>query len=47
VDTKLRHAFNVELMKMKKSGELFRILRPFGFTEKEMTKLTTKELCAQ
>lgn len=47
VDTKLRDAFNVELMKMKKSGELLRILRPFGFTEKEMTKLTTKELCAQ
>ncbi|GHH82982.1 ectoine/hydroxyectoine ABC transporter substrate-binding protein EhuB [Streptomyces sulfonofaciens] len=47
VDTSLRDAFNVEIAKMKKSGELLRILRPFGFTEKEMTKLTAKELCAQ
>ncbi|MGW0557593.1 ectoine/hydroxyectoine ABC transporter substrate-binding protein EhuB [Streptomyces sp. NPDC002926] len=44
-DTELRDAFNVEIHKMKKSGELFRILRPFGFTENEMTKLTAKELC--
>lgn len=47
VDTSLRDAFNVEIAKMKKSGEILRILRPFGFTENEMTKLTTKELCAQ
>lgn len=44
-ETKLRDAFNVELHKLKKSGELFRILRPFGFTEAEMTDLTAKELC--
>lgn len=44
-DTELRDAFNLEIHKMKKSGELFRILRPFGFTENEMTKLTAKELC--
>ncbi|MET8163048.1 ectoine/hydroxyectoine ABC transporter substrate-binding protein EhuB [Streptomyces sp. NPDC005329] len=44
-ETKLRDAFNVELRKLKKSGELFRILRPFGFTEAEMTDLTAKELC--
>lgn len=44
-DTELRDAFNVEIHKMKKSGELFRILRPFGFTENEMTTLTAKELC--
>ncbi|MDR2999361.1 MAG: ectoine/hydroxyectoine ABC transporter substrate-binding protein EhuB [Microbacterium sp.] len=44
-DTKLRDAFNVEIHKMKKSGELFRILRPFGFTQAEMTTLTAKELC--
>lgn len=31
---------------MKKSGELFRILRPFGFTKDEMTTMTAKELCA-
>lgn len=46
VDDDLRDAFNVEIHKMKKSGELFRILRPFGFTEKEMTTMTAKELCA-
>ncbi|MGW5635279.1 ectoine/hydroxyectoine ABC transporter substrate-binding protein EhuB [Streptomyces sp. NPDC003832] len=44
-ETKLRDAFNVELHKLKKSGELLRILRPFGFTEAEMTDLTAKELC--
>lgn len=44
-ETKLRDAFNVELRKLKKSGELFRILKPFGFTEAEMTDLTAKELC--
>ncbi|MBW8739307.1 MAG: ectoine/hydroxyectoine ABC transporter substrate-binding protein EhuB [Streptomyces turgidiscabies] len=44
-ETRLRDAFNVELHKMKKSGEVFRILRPFGFTRAEMTDLTAKELC--
>ncbi|MEU9453756.1 ectoine/hydroxyectoine ABC transporter substrate-binding protein EhuB [Streptomyces sp. NPDC048277] len=44
-ETRLRDAFDVELRKLKKSGELFRILRPFGFTEAEMTDLTAKELC--
>ncbi|MFC8916265.1 ectoine/hydroxyectoine ABC transporter substrate-binding protein EhuB [Streptomyces sp. NPDC057116] len=44
-DTELRDAFNAEIHKMKKSGELFRILRPFGFTEAEMTTLTAEELC--
>ncbi|WP_175439041.1 ectoine/hydroxyectoine ABC transporter substrate-binding protein EhuB [Streptomyces vilmorinianum] len=44
-DTALRDAFNTELHTMKKSGELFRILRPFGFTEAEMTTLTAEELC--
>ncbi|MFJ8540748.1 ectoine/hydroxyectoine ABC transporter substrate-binding protein EhuB [Streptomyces sp. NPDC093586] len=44
-ETNLRDAFNVELHKLKKSGELLRILRPFGFTEDEMTDLTAKELC--
>ncbi|MGW4437377.1 ectoine/hydroxyectoine ABC transporter substrate-binding protein EhuB [Streptomyces sp. NPDC004596] len=44
-ETKLRDAFNVELRKLKRSGELFRILRPFGFTKAEMTDLTAKELC--
>ncbi len=44
-ETGLRDAFNTELRKLKKSGELLRILRPFGFTENEMTDLTAKELC--
>ncbi|GHE86016.1 ectoine/hydroxyectoine ABC transporter substrate-binding protein EhuB [Streptomyces fumanus] len=44
-ETQLRDAFNTELHKLKKSGELLRILRPFGFTEDEMTELTAKELC--
>ncbi|MFF9811966.1 ectoine/hydroxyectoine ABC transporter substrate-binding protein EhuB [Streptomyces sp. NPDC014006] len=44
-ETGLRDAFNTELHKLKKSGELLRILRPFGFTRSEMTDLTAKELC--
>ncbi|WP_042171086.1 ectoine/hydroxyectoine ABC transporter substrate-binding protein EhuB [Streptomyces sp. NBRC 110035] len=44
-ETNLRDAFNAELAKLKESGELLRILRPFGFTEDEMTDLTAKELC--
>ncbi|QGV82791.1 ectoine/hydroxyectoine ABC transporter substrate-binding protein EhuB [Streptomyces ficellus] len=44
-DTELRDAFNTEIHKMKRSGELFRVLRPFGFTEAEMTTLTAEELC--
>jgi polar amino acid transport system substrate-binding protein len=44
-DSDVRDAFNVEIHKMKKSGELFRILKPFGFTEAEMTTLTAEELC--
>ncbi|MFJ2832057.1 ectoine/hydroxyectoine ABC transporter substrate-binding protein EhuB [Streptomyces sp. NPDC087263] len=44
-ETKLRDAFNVELKKLKASGELFRILQPFGFTKAEMTDMTAKELC--
>lgn len=44
-ETALRDAFNAELKKMKASGELFRILRPFGFGKAEMTDMTAKELC--
>jgi polar amino acid transport system substrate-binding protein len=44
-ETKLRDAFNDELQKMKKSGELLRIAKPFGFTEEFMTDLTAEELC--
>ncbi|MEV3874243.1 ectoine/hydroxyectoine ABC transporter substrate-binding protein EhuB [Streptomyces sp. NPDC049906] len=45
-DTTLRDAFNGEIHRMKDNGELFRILRPFGFTKAEMTDLTAEELCA-
>lgn len=44
-ETRLRDAFNVELRKLRESGELFRILRPFGFSRAEMTDMTAKELC--
>ncbi len=44
--TDLRDAFNRELRKLKESGELLEIMRPFGFTEDEMTDLTAKELCS-
>ncbi|MFI5566387.1 ectoine/hydroxyectoine ABC transporter substrate-binding protein EhuB [Streptomyces sp. NPDC051740] len=44
-ETRLRDAFNAELRKLKDSGELLRILKPFGFTEDEMTDMTAKELC--
>ncbi|MEU5207623.1 ectoine/hydroxyectoine ABC transporter substrate-binding protein EhuB [Streptomyces sp. NPDC020742] len=44
-ETRLRDAFNRELQKMKKSGELLRIAKPYGFTEEFMTDLTAKELC--
>ncbi|MFF1375899.1 ectoine/hydroxyectoine ABC transporter substrate-binding protein EhuB [Streptomyces sp. NPDC058308] len=41
----LRDAFNRELHKLKKSGELLRIVKEFGFTEAEMTNLTVARLC--
>ncbi|MEU6488342.1 ectoine/hydroxyectoine ABC transporter substrate-binding protein EhuB [Streptomyces sp. NPDC046887] len=44
-DSALRDAFNTELRKMKKSGELFRVMKRFGFTRDEMTTLTAEELC--
>jgi len=44
--TDLRDAFNRELRELKDSGELLEIVKPFGFTEDEMTDLTAKELCS-
>jgi polar amino acid transport system substrate-binding protein len=41
----LRDAFNRELHALRDSGELLEIVRPFGFTEAEMTELTAQELC--
>jgi polar amino acid transport system substrate-binding protein len=44
-ETKLRDAFNAELRKLRESGELLRIIKPFGFTQDEVTDMTAKELC--
>ncbi|GAA2228912.1 ectoine/hydroxyectoine ABC transporter substrate-binding protein EhuB [Streptomyces amakusaensis] len=44
-ETALRDAFNRELRKLKKSGELLEIMRPFGFTADQMTDLTAEEKC--
>ncbi len=44
-ETNLRDAFNRELHKMKKSGELLDVMRPFGFTKDQMTTITAKERC--
>ncbi|MGW3033198.1 ectoine/hydroxyectoine ABC transporter substrate-binding protein EhuB [Streptomyces sp. NPDC001178] len=44
-ETNLRDAFNRELHKMKRSGELLEIMRPFGFTKDQMTTITAKEKC--
>jgi polar amino acid transport system substrate-binding protein len=44
-ETRLRDAFNAELHKMKRSGELLRLMRPFGFLPGEMTNKTAKERC--
>ncbi len=44
-ERKLRDAFNEELHKMKESGELLRVVKPFGFTQDEMTDLTVEKLC--
>ncbi|GAA1004326.1 MULTISPECIES: ectoine/hydroxyectoine ABC transporter substrate-binding protein EhuB [Streptomyces] len=41
----LRDAFNRELHAMKRSGELLEVMRPFGFTEEQMTTLTAEEKC--
>ncbi|QTD98747.1 L-cystine-binding protein TcyA precursor [Streptomyces cyanogenus] len=46
-ETRLRDAFNAELHKLRRSGELYRIVRPFGFTRAEMTTLTAEELCGR
>lgn len=44
-ETTLRDAFNRELHKLKRSGELLEIMRPFGFTKDQMTTITAKEKC--
>ncbi|MEU9466426.1 ectoine/hydroxyectoine ABC transporter substrate-binding protein EhuB [Streptomyces avermitilis] len=41
----LRDAYNRELRKLKRSGELLEIMRPFGFTKAQMTTITAEEKC--
>lgn len=44
-DDEFREAFNSELKKLQKTGELLQILQPFGFTEQELPgDITTEEL---
>nr|WP_166238360.1 ectoine/hydroxyectoine ABC transporter substrate-binding protein EhuB [Paenibacillus turpanensis] len=44
-DQAFRDAFTEELNKMKKSGELLKIIQPFGFTEQELPgDMTAEEL---
>ncbi|MFC4768901.1 ectoine/hydroxyectoine ABC transporter substrate-binding protein EhuB [Effusibacillus consociatus] len=42
-DADFREAFNRELAKLKESGELLKILKPFGFTEQELPGDVTAE----
>ncbi|NBE53814.1 ectoine/hydroxyectoine ABC transporter substrate-binding protein EhuB [Streptomyces boluensis] len=44
-ETTLRDAFNRELHKLKRSGELLEIMRPFGFTKDQMTDIRAEEKC--
>jgi polar amino acid transport system substrate-binding protein len=44
-ETALRDAFNRELHKLRRSGELLALMRPFGFTADEMTTASAKERC--
>lgn len=44
-ETMLRDAFNRELHKLKRSGELLEIMRPFGFTKDQMTDIRAEEKC--
>ena len=44
-ETRLVAAFDAELHRMRASGELLRLIEPFGFTRTESTTLTAKELC--
>ena len=45
-DTALRDAFDVELKKMKESGEFAKIVEPYGFSAKAAMSTTRDKLCA-
>ena len=42
-DNEFREAFNSELKKLQDSGELLKIIEPFGFTEQELPGDVTVE----
>jgi polar amino acid transport system substrate-binding protein len=45
-DTALRDAFDVELKKMKESGEFAKIVEPYGFSAKAAMSTSRDKLCA-
>jgi polar amino acid transport system substrate-binding protein len=46
-DKDFRDAFNRELQKLKQSGELFKMIQPFGFTKQELPgNVTAEQVCA-
>lgn len=45
-DVKLRDAFDVELAKMKASGEFAKIIEPYGFSAAAAMSTTRDKLCA-
>lgn len=45
-DEALRDAFDVELAKMKKSGEFAKIIEPYGFSAAAAMSTTRDKLCA-
>jgi len=47
-DQELLDAYNNELVKLKESGEVLNIIKPFGFTETDLPgDTTTEELCGK
>jgi len=45
-DTALRDQFDVELKKLKDSGEFAKIVEPYGFSAKAAMSTTRAKLCA-
>jgi polar amino acid transport system substrate-binding protein len=45
-DTALRDAYNVELAKMKESGDFAKIIEPYGFSAAAAMSTTTEKLCS-
>lgn len=46
-DTDLRDAFDVELAKLKESGEFAKIIEPYGFSADAALSTSREQLCAQ